>query len=93
MHLAKSSEGLGFHFFRYTHPQHTRIHKYIVVLWIFSELKKSNGTYSEKLQSNKYSEKDLINLSWKIKELGDLNEMGRSLHTEVNSLSSRLEAG
>ncbi|XP_065887166.1 uncharacterized protein [Dysidea avara] len=61
--------------------------------FIYSELKQSNDTYSEKLQSNKYIEKDLINLSWKIKELGDLNEMGRSLHTEVNLLYSRLEAG
>ena len=56
-------------------------------------MKQSNDTYSEKLQSNKYIEKDLINLSWKIKELGDLNEMGRSLHTEVNLLYSRLETG
>ena len=48
-------------------------------------MKQSNDTYSEKLQSNKYS--------WKIKELGDLNEMGRSVHSEVNVLSSRLEAG
>jgi len=47
--------------------------------YIVSELKKLNDTYSEKLQSNKYNEKDLINLNWKIKELGDLNEIWKIL--------------
>jgi len=51
-----------------------------------TELKRSNDTYSEKLQSSRYNDKDLINLSWKIKELGDLNEMGRKLHSNIDVL-------
>ncbi|XP_065914473.1 uncharacterized protein [Dysidea avara] len=61
--------------------------------FIHSELKKYNDTYSEKLQSDKYSDKDMINLSWKIKELGDLNGMGRLLRTEIDRLFRRMKAG
>ena len=57
------------------------------------ELKKHNDTYSEKLQSSKYNDKVMINLSWKIKELGDLNDMGRLLHTEIDGLLRRMKAG
>ena len=50
-----------------------------IEFYIFlTELIRSNDVYSEKLHSNKYNDKDLINLSWKLKELGDLNEMGRN---------------
>ena len=55
------------------------------------ELKSSNDTYSEKLQSNKYNDKDMINLSWKIKELDELNEIGRKLHAEIEVLSKRID--
>ena len=41
----------------------------------------------EKLQSNKYNDKDMINLS---KELDELNEIGRKLHAEIEELSERL---
>ena len=56
-----------------------------------AELKCSNDTYSEKFQSDKYKDKDLITLSWKIKELSELNEIGRKLHTEIKVLSKRIE--
>ena len=55
------------------------------------ELKSSNDMYSEKLQSDKYKDKDLITLSWKIKELSELNEIGRKLHAEITMLSKRIE--
>jgi len=55
-------------------------------------LKKHNDIYSEKLQSSKYSDKDMITLSWKIKELGDLNDMGKLLHTEIDGLLRRMKA-
>ena len=58
---------------------------------LFVELKSSNDTYSEKLQSNKYNDKDMINLSWKIKELDELSEIGRKLHAEIEGLSKRLD--
>ena len=35
----------------------------------------------------------MINLSWKIKELGDLNDMGRLLHIEIDGLLRRMKAG
>ena len=50
----------------------------------------ANATYSEKLQSSRYNDKDLIKLSWKIKELGDLNEMGRKLHSNIDVLSTKI---
>jgi len=56
-------------------------------------LKKNSDSYLEKLQSSKYSDKDMINLSWKIKELDDMNNIGRSLCAEVDRLSKRMEAG
>ncbi|XP_065911420.1 uncharacterized protein [Dysidea avara] len=55
-----------------------------------AELIRSNDVYSEKLHSNKYNDKDLINLSWKLKELGDLNEMGRKLHSDIDVLSAKI---
>ena len=62
-----------------------------IEFYIFlTELIRSNDVYSEKLHSNKYNDKDLINLSWKLKELGDLNEMGRKLHSDIDVLSAKI---
>ena len=36
-------------------------------------------------------EKDLITLSWKVKELTELNENGRQLHRDAASLKTKLE--
>ena len=47
------------------------------------ELTKANAAYSEKQQSGRSSEKTLINLAWKVKELTDLNESGRGLLRKV----------
>lgn len=58
---------------------------------LLAELKSSNDTYSEKLQSDKYRDKDLIALSWKVKELTELNEIGRKLHTDIEVLSKKIE--
>ena len=55
------------------------------------ELKSSNDAYSEKLQSSKYNDKDMISLSWKIKELDELNEIGRKLHVEIEALCKRID--
>ena len=62
-----------------------------VLYMMLAELKSSNHTYSEKLQSGKYKENDLITLSWKIKELSELNEIGIKLHAEIKALSTRIE--
>ena len=59
---------------------------------LFVELKSSNDIYSEKLQSNKYNDEDMINLSWKIKEFDELNEIGRKLHAEIEHLSKNWAA-
>lgn len=59
----------------------------------FLGLIKFNNTYSEKLQSSKQSEKELIILAWKIKELAELNENGRKLHSDINLLINNIEQG
>ena len=56
--------------------------------YIYSELKSANDTYSAKLSSEKHKDKDMISLSWKIKELSDLNDMGRKLREEFALLTS-----
>lgn len=53
------------------------------------ELKRSNDTYSSKLQSEKYKEKDLINLTWKIKEVTELDEMGRYMLLQGNQCNAK----
>ena len=62
-----------------------------VLYMLLAELKSSNHTYSEKMQSGKCKDKDLITLSWKIKELSELNEIGIKLHAEIKALSTRIE--
>ena len=60
---------------------------------IFLELIKFNNTYSEKLQSSKQNEKELITLAWKVKELTELNDNGRKLHSDINHLINKIEQG
>ena len=55
------------------------------------EIIKFNNAYSEKLQSHVQKEKDLIILSWKVKELTELNENGRQLHRDTTSLINKVE--
>ena len=49
-----------------------------------------NNDYSEKLQSRQHKEKEMINLTWKIKELSDLNQNGRKIFSQVNLIISKL---
>ena len=60
---------------------------------ILLELIKFNNTYSEKLQSSKQNEKELITLAWKVKELTELNDNGRKLHSDINHLINKIEQG
>ena len=57
------------------------------------ELAKANNTYSEKLETERHKQKDMIALSWKVKELNDLGESGRQVYAEVKALTSRLQVG
>ena len=57
----------------------------------FLELIKFNDTYSEKLQSSRQSKKELITLAWKVKELTELNQNGRKLHSDINLLINKIE--
>ena len=54
------------------------------------ELTKANATYSEKQQSGRSSEKTLIELAWKVKELSDLNDCGRGLLRKVAAVADLL---
>ena len=47
--------------------------------------------YSEKQKSSRSSEKILVYLAWKLKELTDLNEEGRELCTIISSLTEKLQ--
>ena len=57
----------------------------------FTEIIKFNNVFSEKLQSRVQQEKDMITLSWKVKELTELNENGRQLHRDTTSFKTKLE--
>lgn len=57
------------------------------------ELTKTNDTYSQKLETEKYQQKDMITLSWKVKELNDLGESGRQVYAEIKALASRMQVG
>ena len=58
-----------------------------------TELNKANVAYSKKLQLDRQKEKELIVLSWKVKELSDLNETGRCLRSEISQLSNTVQQG
>ena len=53
------------------------------------ELTKANDTYSQKLETERHQQKDMITLSWKVKELNDLAE--RQVYTEIMALASRMQ--
>ena len=55
-----------------------------------AELTNVNNEYSEKLQSQQHKEKEMINLTWKLKELSDLNENRRKFFSQVNLLINKL---
>ena len=55
------------------------------------ELKNSNDAYSSKLQSDHYKEKDLISLAWKVKEISQLDEIGRKCYKDINSIVEKIE--
>ena len=55
-----------------------------------AELTNVNNEYSEKLQSRQHKEKEMIKLTWKVKELSDLNENGREIFSQVNLIISKL---
>ena len=55
------------------------------------ELKNSNDTYSSKLQSDHYKEKDLISLAWKVKEISQLDDMGRKCYRDISSIVEKIE--
>lgn len=55
------------------------------------ELTKANDTYSQKLETERHQQKDMITLSWKVKELNDLAENGRQVYTEIKALASRMQ--
>ena len=54
----------------------------------FVELLKSNSEYSKKLQSLKQK---IMTLAWQVKELNDLNEIGRSLFSSIKVLLSKVD--
>ncbi|XP_065893229.1 uncharacterized protein [Dysidea avara] len=58
--------------------------------FIHSELAASNNRYSEKMMNVKHSEQELINLAWKVKELSELNEMGRKLYANITQLIAKI---
>jgi len=58
----------------------------------FIELEASNNTYSEKMTHTKHSEQELINLAWKIKELSELNKMGRKLFGDLSQLMVKIKS-
>ena len=55
------------------------------------ELTKTNDTYSQKLETERYQQKEMITLSWKVKELNDLGESGRQVYAEIKALTSRMQ--
>ena len=54
------------------------------------EITTFNSEYSLKLQSGAQRERELIILTWKVKELTELNENGRQLHSNINFLINKM---
>ena len=54
------------------------------------EITTFNSEYSLKLQSGAQRERELIILAWKVKELTELNENGRQLHSDINLLINKM---
>ena len=62
----------------------------MLIICMYIELTEANSTYSEKVQQHRNREKDLVSLAWKIKELSELNENGRALHTAISAIVTKL---
>ena len=56
------------------------------------ELSTANNLYSEKLAHAKHNEKEMIVLAWKIKELGELNDIGRKLFGDITLLVAKVKS-
>ena len=54
------------------------------------EITTFNSEYSLKLQSGAQREREWIILAWKVKELNELNENGRQLHSDINLLINKM---
>lgn len=48
--------------------------------------------YSEKLTHAKHSEKEMIVLAWTVKELGELNDIGRKLFGDITILTAKVKS-
>jgi len=57
---------------------------------LLSELSQANTAYSEKAERDANRQKEMVHLAWKIKELSELNDQGRSLHSTINVLIAKL---
>jgi len=55
---------------------------------LLSELSQANAAYLEKVERDANRQKEMINLAWKVKELSELNEQRRSLHSAMNVLTA-----
>ena len=62
----------------------------MLIICMYIELAQANSIYSEKVQQGRNREKDLVSLAWKIKELSELNENGRALHTVISAIVTKL---
>jgi len=50
----------------------------------------SNNECSEKLQPSRQNETEMITLAWKVKELSELNEIGRNLFGSTKALVTKV---
>ena len=57
----------------------------------FVELLKTNNKYLKKLHSLKQNVKQMIILAWKVKELSELNKIGRNLFSSIKVLLSKVD--
>jgi len=58
----------------------------MLIIKIFIELVAFNYEYAEKLQLSRQNEKEMMLLAWKVKELSELNEIGKNLFCTINGL-------
>ena len=56
----------------------------------FLEVVKSNNEYSQKLKLSKQNEKEMMTLAWKVKELSDVDEVGRDLFSNIKALLTKV---
>ena len=63
------------------------LHNFQLNVWLIDVLEVTtlNNEHLLKLQSSAQREKELIIFVWKVKELTELNENGRQLHSDIKS--------